>query len=522
MSDNPNDEIMDIPFISSSPPFNDGNDDNNEMEGVENELMEILTVKAEAFFDEDEDFDDSEHPYINIHSLPFFDNDDDNTDTANNEISKSKHIKAQHINEADVADDMMHNIPFAYWNRQLWTFKDVAYSVLDDNVLIAMMKDIVSTELKEQNIQFWKRVIAHIKTTSSIQKDLDAVEHPVEEVVFENGIYDVIIGKFREATPEDYITTYNHITFDKSKADKKETTKQFFDFISDGDEELRALLWEVLGAILSHTSRYKKFFLLFGPTDTGKSLYGSLAEHLVGLNNCSHIALERLGDKYSAARLYGKMLNSSLDNSAVELKNLGVLKRLTSGGKDYIEAEGKYDGFYKIRPDRIKLLFASNSLPRISLKEDSSSIRNRMLIIPFLNQVPKNQQDSDLLEKLLEEKDYIIKKAMKAYRRLIENNFEFTQCSLADEMLDITFKHISQKDSVDEFVKSDYISIEPQEYVRGNDLYTAYKSFCADNGFMPIKEKPFIHQVSLYSFVERDRIDTFDGYIRILRGLKLN
>ncbi|MGN0106984.1 MAG: DUF5906 domain-containing protein, partial [Hominilimicola sp.] len=267
---------------------------------------------------------------------------------------------------------------------------------------------------------------------------------------------------------------------------------------------------------------YKKFILLFGPTDTGKSLYGSLAEHLVGLNNCSHIALERLGDKYSAARLYGKMLNTSLDNSAVELKNLGILKRLTSGGKDYIEAEGKYAGFCKIRPDRIKLMFASNSLPHISIKEDAASIKNRLLIIPFLNQVPKSQQDPNLLDKLLEEKDYIIKKAMKAYRKLIENNFEFSKCSLTDEIMDITFKNIPQKDSVDEFIKSDYISIEPHECVRGNDLYEAYKSFCEDRGFMAIKEKPFVHKVSLYSFVERDRVDTFDGYVRVLRGIKLN
>lgn len=425
------------------------------------------------------------------------------------------------INEAEVANDMLQRFYFVYSDEKLWTFENVAYKVLDTKKLIAMMKDIVSAELRAKSKSFWNGVIYHIETTSYIHKDIDSFEHPIEEVVFENGIYNVNTGRFRDAEPEDYITTYNHITFNKSNANKKETTKQYFDFISGGNEELKTLLWEVLGAILSPTSLYKKFFLLFGPTDTGKSLYGSLAEHLVGLNNCSHIALERLGDKYSVYRLYGKMLNTSLDNSAVELKNLGVLKRLTSGGRDYIEAEGKYAGFCKIRPDRIKLLFASNSLPHISIKEDSGSIRNRMLIIPFLNQVPKNQQNPDLLEKLLEEKDYIIKKAMKAYRRLIENNFEFSKCELSEELLNMTFKNISTVSSVEEFIKSDCISVDPYGYVRGNDLYKVYKSFCNENGFIPAKEKPFVNQVANFAFVKQDRINTNNGYIRVLRGIEL-
>lgn len=58
------------------------------------------------------------------------------------------------------------------------------------------------------------------------------------------------------------------------------------------------------------------------------------------------------------------MLNTSLDNSSSVLKNLGDLKRFTSGGKDYLETEVKYGGFHKLRPDHIKLLFASNSYQR--------------------------------------------------------------------------------------------------------------------------------------------------------------
>ncbi len=508
-------------------------DISSEMDKIRNKHQASLSENKDlmGMLDNALPLDDDDEFAIKKSSKPSIEESEesDNTDISEfkNEIMGSVSQRTQStaipiVNEAEVADYMLRTFNFVYSNRKLWTFKDIAYNIFDDNELIAMMKDIVSAELRAKSMSFWKGVIGHIKTTSSIHKDIDSFEHPIEEVAFENGIYNVKTGEFRDAEPDDYITLYNHITFDKSNASKKETTKQFFDFISGGNEELKALLWEVLGAILSPTSLYKKFFLLFGPTDTGKSLYGSLAEHLVGLNNCSHIALERLGDKYSVYRLYGKMLNTSLDNSAVELKNLGVLKRLTSGGRDYIEAEGKYAGFCKIRPDRIKLLFASNSLPHISIKEDSGSIRNRMLIIPFLNQVPKNQQNPDLLEKLLEEKDYIIKKAMKAYRRLIENSFEFSKCELSEELLNMTFKNITSVNSVEKFIKSDYISVDPYGYVRGNDLYKAYISFCNENGFIPAKEKTFVNKVANFAFVEQDRVNTDDGYIRVLRGIILN
>ena len=74
-----------------------------------------------------------------------------------------------------------------------------------------------------------------------------------------------------------------------------------------------------------------------------------------------------------------------------------------------METELKYGGFHKLRPDHIKLLFASNSLPTLSSKEDPKSIRNRILIVPLINTVPIEERNENLLQELMLEKDYIIK-----------------------------------------------------------------------------------------------------------------
>ena len=260
------------------------------------------------------------------------------------------------------------------------------------------------------------------------------------------------------------------------------------------------------------TSIYKKFFLLYGPSNSGKSVFGSLCEYLVGVNNCSHIALEQLGHKYAPAQLYGKMLNTSMDTSACELKNLGVLKRLTSGGKDVIEPEGKYAGFRKIRPDRIKLMFATNSAPVFGAKEDKKSIRNRMLVLPFLNEIPPEKQDPDLLSKLIAEKDYIIKKGLKWFKYVMENNYQFPHCQLSEDLLEEFIPTVDYSDNPLQMLIDDgIIELAPQSYITNEGLYGIYKSHCENNFIPSLPYNAFIRRAKTNIFVTAKRIEMSDG-----------
>ena len=239
-------------------------------------------------------------------------------------------------NAYETAKYLRSKLNFAYFGKRLYIFQSPAFVCLEENELIALLKTYVSPELIRQSLSFWKQVVGHLKTSFGVDEDFNLIDHPIEEVPFQNGICNIFTGELREARPEDKLLTYNHCEYDPENAKNGETAKAFFDSVSGGDKEVKHLLYAVIGAILVMTSIYKKFFLLYGPSNSGKSVFGSLCEYLVGVNNCSHIALEQLGHKYAPAQLYGKMLNTSMDTSACELKNLGVLKRLTSGGKDVI------------------------------------------------------------------------------------------------------------------------------------------------------------------------------------------
>ena len=53
------------------------------------------------------------------------------------------------------------------------------------------------------------------------------------------------------------------------------------------------------------------------------------------------------------------------------------------------------------------------------------------------------------------EKDYIIKKGLSAYRKLVDNNFVFPPCSACEELLNKSFGVVNTA-AIDSFLKSDY------------------------------------------------------------------
>lgn len=517
-----------------TPPLHKNFGDDSEYIDSNSDIDTLVSNTLPA--DENDDWELPPHENIST--------EDDNTENLSTDIpkvfddllqkkSESENIgksagKVDIINSNDLSNDyyaaqyFLEIFDFMYCNEDLRIFKHPAYRLLSQNELIATLKEVAPAELKDRSVPFWRKVVEQLKTTASIQQSLDELDYPNDLVVFQNGCYDITLKEFRKATPEDKFINYNDITYNPDNADNNHVTKAFFNQISGGDKDLLRVLWSVIGAILAPNACFKKFFYLYGKPDTGKSVFGSLCEHLVGINNCSHISLEQFSNsKYSSARLYNKMLNTSLDNSSSVLKNLGDLKRFTSGGKDYLETEVKYGKFHKLRPDHIKLLFASNSLPLVSSKEDPKSIRNRILIVPFMNTVPAEERNENLLQELLLEKDYIIKKGLSAYRKLVDNNFVFPTCSACEELLNKSFGVVNTA-AIDSFLKSDYCLLGDEYISRGDEIYSVFLDFCMNNNYPVIPRNSFISRLKEYTNITPVRRPMDNKTVRMLQGIAIN
>ena len=88
------------------------------------------------------------------------------------------------------------------------------------------------------------------------------------------------------------------------------------------------------------------------------------------------------------------------------IKDIGLFKQLTSGGSDVVTAEKKFGALGRPESRFIKFLFAGNHLPR--LRETDDAFWSRMVLVPFENQIKREERDPDLLDKLLKRSDYII------------------------------------------------------------------------------------------------------------------
>ncbi len=384
---------------------------------------------------------------------------------------------------------------FLMWLDNLYTWITPAYRKLKENELIAILKDSFDENITERKtVAFWRGVIAQLESNSNNFIDLSGIHHPDEEVVFRNGVYNIRTQKMRPASPDDYFLTFNDITFDQESAlNGGKVTEQFFEDFSGGNQEIKDLAWAIIGAILSQGNAFKKYFIFYGASDTGKSVLGNVIETLVGKANCAHFSMNRLSG-FETAQLVGKKLNSNLDLSAVELSDLGVFKMLTGGGLDTIDCQKKYGRFVTLHTNEIKMLFATNALPKVSADEDPTSFFGRMILLPFLNSVPAERKSPHLAECLMGEKDYIIQKAMKAYRRLLDNNFAFPHCETAEKIVAAHSKADKKSDPLDEFVRFDCI-LSPEYATKNELLYEAYFNRCCTSRDIPLSNKQFITEL---------------------------
>ena len=386
-------------------------------------------------------------------------------------------------------------IPMAIVGGRLYLFQAPCYRLLSDQEILTEIKAALPRDLrKEASMSFLKRAITQLKTEKDLRIDIDDVDYDPYDVIFANGIYNVKTGQMRDGCPTDCYIAANAAKFRPKKGKKiksndaeRAVVDDFFAQASGGDKEIERLIWTTLGVMLSTEAKFKAFFYLFGPPDTGKSLFGTLVTRLIGAENCANILLNEVDAKYHGAELRGKLANISLDQPSVVIRNIGVFKQLTSGGSDVVTVEKKFGPVERLESRFIKFLFAGNHLPR--LRENDDAFWTRMVLVPFENRVEKEDRDPDLLEKLLDRSDYIVLRALKHYKVFVDNNMRFPACRRSEELKN-GYIPVSPNEKVRMFV-DECCELVPDAQAMTQELYACYCGFCQSNGYSAETIKAF-------------------------------
>lgn len=324
--------------------------------------------------------------------------------------------------------------------RYLYDAKAGIYRNVSDTAFKAKIKEYIEKGLPE-NVK--SRDIQETFTLISLQpcyKLADDIDANEDIVNFRNGILNIRTGEFSEHSPSVYSSIQLNATYHTGKQfDLERDAPTFNKYLTRlvGSEETdakKALLLEYMGAIISNVAgyRFKKCLFLYGEKgDEGKSQYIKLILHILGESNCQSVKFPDLDDKFAASSFFRKRLVHGGDVIFNNSKTNEVFMMMTGGDALKVEIKGMtpFSATYKGL-----MLYSSNYLPTWGGNKSDAAYR-RMIIVNCPNPIPINEQDPELFDRMMKERDAIVYVALQHLKNALARNYRFTETKDSEMML---------------------------------------------------------------------------------------
>jgi P4 family phage/plasmid primase-like protien len=351
------------------------------------------------------------------------------------------------------------------------------------------------TELLAPKIRCHKvsEVINKIRRRTYINRDKFDTEDDIVNV--QNGLLSIRTGELRNHSSDFLSTIQLPIRYDPKA--KCPNILKFLSQVLHPQDVFSAL--EIFGYILYRAAIFEKAFLLNGNGDNGKGVFIKLIEAFAGSNNCSHVPLQELDkDRFSAADLYGKLVNTFADLKSEKLTATGSFKTMVSG--DSVYAQRKYGQPFSFR-NHAKLVFSANRIP--DTEDKSYAYYKRWLILLFDKVFQGKAKDTDLISKLTtpEELSGLLNLALIALRQLRKDG-GFKDVSVEKVRKEYEYKANTVKAFIEE--KCDIDLTAPEYHVSTVYLYNEYWNFCRDKGARPLEMNVFGAKLKEQG-IEKDR-----------------
>ncbi len=272
-----------------------------------------------------------------------------------------------------------------------------------------------------------------------------------------------------------------------SKLDDVPTFKHYIK-TSVGMEQYECLM-RILGYCLSSLTKGRKTFVFYGIGRTGKSTILNVLEAVIGGGLVSHEPFHTMSNERSKARYEGKRINISRETSTKVNRNEESFKSLISC--EYTTGSEKFE---KQRDfvSTASFVFAGNTDLEFAHMDDA--ILDRLVYIMFTREIPKNEIDLDLEEKLLAEKDVIFSIALDSLKGLLKDKYDFKMGLVAEEHI----KHRRLLIHSAESFLAEKCKLSEAGRVSKVALYSAYDAFCKANALKPDGRNSFYDKVRNY------------------------
>lgn len=397
-----------------------------------------------------------------------------------------------------------------FWSGQYWQRVEKA----DERVLIrscftANTQAAISTgRIKE--------IIALIKECPELQMKMADMDTGI--IQFQNGTFHVTQQILQEKQNKEKekvaVVKANYIPQTKIEDSQcfLEFCKSSLDY--NGNPEKTKLLLQIIGYSLSGYRKAKKAFFLIGAPSSGKSVLLHWIKEVMPKEDITQIPFGNLGNRFCLGQLRNARLNICAELAENCFPDIQTFKEIVSG--DDLSGENKGEDMFKFKP-QVTLLNAGNVLALPKNADGTLSVVDRMVLLLFNHSVPQEQWDTELLEKLIDEKNIICSLAVDTLKELVNSNFQFTN---PDDSRVYLSNYRDAMDSVNTFVREE-CQLGEDYTVLSVELWNKYKNYCTDNMFqISISQQVFVNKIVNMSGVEKERRRIDGRQQTIFRGIK--
>jgi putative DNA primase/helicase len=292
--------------------------------------------------------------------------------------------------------------------------------------------------------------------------------NPPRKLCLANGVLDVdtlIVGPH---APHDRFTIQLPVQYDP-KAECPRFLRFVEEVLPEPDARNVAQMWT--GYLIKPGNWLQRILMHVGAGNNGKSTFLGVQRDLLGPENVAGETLQRLSEnRFSTARLYGKLANISADIPAKPIRYTGIVKMLTGG--DLIPAEHKNQkGFDFV--NQAKLEFSCNELPEVS--DRTYAFWRRWIVLRWPVDFT-GKEDRFLPEKLGDELPGILNWALEGLR-MLEREGDFPKTATTEAIM-LDWKQRS--DSLYWFV-SENVEVDAKSDIERDFFYESYVGFCEDH-----------------------------------------
>lgn len=290
---------------------------------------------------------------------------------------------------------------------------------------------------------------------------------------WEQFLWRIMGGTVLPDSPDDS----SNVLDDRTKADERAT-------------RLITFLQRMVGYTLTGSTQEQCFFLLYGPTKTGKSTFTNLIKTLLGpygtqAEMSTFLHKDKPEVRNDLADLAGMRLVCAIETDEGKRLAEALIKQLT-GGTDSIKARFLFQEYFEYRP-QFKVFLATNYRPRMNAADDA--LWERVKLVPFDVHIPLKERDKHLDDTLLGELPGILAWAIRGCLAWQQDD----RLQEPPEVRSATSGYREEMDTISHFLDECCVQGDKSYVkVKAGVLVGAYLAWCKQMGNVPLSNRTFI------------------------------